>query len=235
MNPFTNLRTPYNGVGRRPLPVLWLLLTVAWVTLGGSGVAPAAGQAPEGASRDDAPPCPATCPPAMGCRVCRLKLDLYRTWMEEVGRGATMHALPGPVLARLAPFFPDLPLEGIRVGFSPRQLADGITDCMDIYLALPEVVEALLRGQPLPGPELELFIHEVVHAEQCHGLGGREAYALHWFRDLGLGALLLLLSGDGWRGLHGAMPMEAEAAARARDVTARLLGDAADLGPEGGW
>lgn len=142
--------------------------------------------------------------------------------MDEVGRGVELHPLPDATAAALAPYLPGVDLSAVRVGYTPKQLADGLTDCDRIFLSQPGMAEAIRVGDPLDRPEMELFLHELVHSEQCARLGGRDAYALLWFRDVGVGALTLLLTGGHWMGLHGAMPMEAEAAGRAVEILAEL-------------
>jgi len=159
--------------------------------------------------------CPAPCTGPLPCRLCTLKLQLYREWMEVVDMGVDRFPLPDALVRRLAPHFPLLDLAVVEVGMTRKQVADGLTDCTRVYLADPITVEKLRTGVLPSGPILELFLHELVHVEQCRLMGGRDAYALHWFRDLGLGTLGLLRRGGGWTELHAAMPMEAEAAARA--------------------
>lgn len=144
-----------------------------------------------------------------------MKLELYREWMAVVDVGVDRFPLPSSVARTLAPHFPRLDLGAVEVGLTRKQMADGLTDCTRIYLADPATVGELRAGVLPSGPFLELFLHELVHADQCLRMGGRDAYALTWFRDLGVGALALLRRGEGWMDLHAAMPMEAEAAARA--------------------
>jgi len=151
-----------------------------------------------------------------------MKLELYREWMRAVDQGVERFPLPQDIVDQLAPHFPDLELELVEVGSTRRQAADGLTDCTRIYLADAEVTEGIRRGRLPRGDYLELFLHEMVHVEQCALLGGRDAYALLWFRDLGIGALELLRNGGGWGRIHLAMPMEAEAAARAAALTPQV-------------
>lgn len=191
------------------IPVLVLLLLGV-----GTPAPPPLPPAPTAAPGD----CPLPCGGTLSCRICAAKLELYRSWMDEVGRGVELHPLPEETRHRLAPHFPELDLASVRVGYTPRQLADGLTDCDRIYLARPGMAEAVRTGGPLEPAELELLLHELVHVEQCGRLGGRDTYALLWFRDVGLGALTLLLTGGDWMGLHGAMPMEAEAGRRAAEL-----------------
>lgn len=173
------------------------------------------------------PECPVPCQGTIACRLCSVKLELYRSWMEEVGRGVEMHPLHPSMVSWLSPFFPGTDLQAVRVGYTSRQVADGLTDCDRIFLARPQMAEAARIGGAMERAEFELFLHELVHVEQCTRLGGRDAYALLWFRDVGVGALTLLLTGGHWMGLHGAMPMEAEAAGRAVEILEAVESDAA--------
>jgi hypothetical protein len=178
-----------------------------------------------------APDCPVPCQGSIACRLCAVKLELYRGWMDEVGRGVELHPLPAATIATLAPHFPGVDLEVVRVGHTAMQLADGLTDCDRIYLAGAELAEAVRSGTSLAPLEMEFFLHELVHVEQCAGLGGRDAYALLWFRDVGVGALTLLLTGGHWMGLHGAMPMEEEAARRAAEIREALESTGSSMAP----
>lgn len=188
----------------------------------------AAGQSPT--PPVEALECPAPCTGPLPCRLCTLKLQLYREWMEVVDTGVDRFPLPETLVRRLAPHFPLLDLGVVEVGMTRKQVADGLTDCTRVYLADPVTVEQLRSGVLPSGPILELFLHELVHVEQCMLMGGRDAYALHWFRDLGVGTLGLLRRGGGWTELHGAMPMEAEAAGRAALLVQEVEG--ADDGGE---
>lgn len=197
-------------------------LAHSWPALLGA-VALALALLPAGASARQSPPpppdqlieCPSPCSGPLPCRICTLKLELYREWMEVVDAGVERFPLPAPLVRRLAPHFPLLDLGVVEVGMTRKQVADGITDCTRVYLADPATIGEIQAGLLPRGPYLELFLHELIHVEQCILMGGRDAYALRWFGDLGVGTLALLWRGDGWTDLHGAMPMEADAAARA--------------------
>lgn len=193
---------------RTPFPLACALLCLLLLPTGG-----AAQDAPS--ARTAVAACPAPCAGSLSCRLCTLKLQLYREWMAAVDSGVQRFPLPEPLVRTLTPWFPQVDLDVVEVGLTRKQVADGLTDCTRIYLADPITVEDLRSGVLPEGPVLELFLHELVHVEQCLLLGGRDAYALNWFRDLGLGALVLIRRGEGWTDLHGAMPMEADAAARA--------------------
>jgi hypothetical protein len=181
--------------------------------------APASAQQLPGEGRDRVLECPAPCQGSISCRLCTLKLELYREWMRAVDQGVDRFPLPESIVQTLAHHFPHVDLAAVEVGSTRKQAADGLTDCTRIYLADAGVTEEIRRGRLPRGDFLELFLHELVHVEQCALLGGRDAYALLWFRDLGIGALDLIRSGGGWDRLHLAMPMEAEAAARAAALT----------------
>jgi hypothetical protein len=206
-----------------PFPPLSLrgLVRCALLLLAGLHVlpAPASAQSLPGEGRERVVECPAPCQGTISCRLCTLKLELYREWMRAVDQGVDRFPLPQPIVHSLAHHFPGVDLNVVEVGSTRRQAADGLTDCTRIYLADAGVTEGLRQGRLPRGDFLELFLHELVHVEQCALLGGRDAYALLWFRDLGIGALDLLRSGGGWQRLHLAMPMEAEAAARAAELT----------------
>ena len=180
---------------------------------------PAPGQQLPGEGRERVLECPAPCQGTLSCRLCTLKLELYREWMRAVDQGVDRFPLPEPIVHALAHHFPDVDLAAVEVGSTRRQAADGLTDCSRIYLADARVTDEIREGRLPRGDFLELFLHELVHVEQCALLGGRDAYALLWFRDLGIGTLDLIWNGGGWERLHLAMPMEAEAAARAAALT----------------
>lgn len=201
------------GSPRSAPPPLFLLLAGALLALGLLPASASARQGPPPAT--PGVECPSPCAGPLSCRLCALKLELYREYMEVVDAGVDRFPLPDPLVRRLAPWFPGLELGVVEVGLTRKQVADGLTDCTRIYLADPVTVAQLRSGNLPRGPVLELFLHELVHVEQCMQMGGRDAYALTWFRDLGVGALALILRGEGWTDLHGAMPMEADAAARA--------------------
>lgn len=192
---------------RGPLPAV-LLLVLA--------LCPSAGSArQQPAPTTGVVECPAPCSGPLTCRICTLKLEAYREWMEVVDAGVERFPLSPSLVERLSPHFPLLDLEVVEVGATRKQVADGLTDCTRVYLADPRTVAELREGELPSGPFLELFLHELVHVEQCLRMGGRDAYALTWFRDLGVGAMALLQGGQGWNDLHAAMPMESQAAARA--------------------
>jgi len=206
---------PFHPLSLRALLRCALLLSPGLLAL----PSPASAQQPPGQGRERVLECPAPCQGTVSCRICTLKLELYREWMRAVDQGVDRFPLPPSIVHRLAHHFPDVDLAVVEVGSTRRQAADGLTDCTRIYLADADVTEGIREGRLPRGDFLELFLHELVHVEQCALLGGRDAYALLWFRDLGIGALDLLRSGGGWDRLHTAMPMEAEAAARAAELT----------------
>jgi hypothetical protein len=190
---------------------------------------------PVGAAAQMTPPgiitpvCQETCPNpltdpagAAACmarqQACTTKIDLYRSYMGQLGLATTQFALPSLYRDVLQPLFRGADLGAWRYAFGDRQPANNATtDCGVTYFNNQGTVNDLRNGRLDEEWEFRWLLHELRHFAQCVQLGGRDAYAKMWFGHLEL-AFLRTNSGD-MTTLHDAMPMEGDAA---RVATAAL-------------
>ncbi len=170
-----------------------------------------------------------TCPEPS--QSCDLDLTLYRIYMARLSKGAKMRPLHPRYRAVLSPYYPELDLSRVRLGYSPRQpLRNATTDCLNIYFNDATAVEHFATGrakiyfkEDRPDPDsthLDWLLHELRHAEQCMEEGGREGYARRWFIELSRSGMLLLKGSS--QQLHDAMGMEEDAEAVAQRLLERL-------------
>ncbi|HVR74340.1 MAG TPA: hypothetical protein VMT52_08410 [Planctomycetota bacterium] len=173
---------------------------------------------------------------AVLAQICQGKYAIYQTYMAFLGAGVSLHSLPDVYVEEIQPIFPHVDLRSVRFGFSNRQPSDNATtDCDKIYFNDAAYVERLRRAELSTPEEWDWLLHELRHTEQCRELGGRQAYAERWFRDLEISLLVTRLANPAqyFTWLHDNMPMEADADSRASgtvvvtgEVTGAPAGDA---------
>lgn len=168
------------------------------------------------------PVCRETCPNpltdpagAAACvarqQACTTKIDLYRTYMGQLGFATTQFALPALYRDVLQPIYRGADLGAWRFAFGDRQPANNATtDCGVTYFNRQGTIDDLRNGRLDEEWEFRWLLHELRHFAQCMQLGGRDAYAKMWFGHLEL-SFLRTSSGD-MTALHDAMPMEGDAA-----------------------
>lgn len=225
----------------RTTPCASLAVAFAWMSL-----APAAARAYEA--------CPAGCAQGdLACNaaaaLCELKLRAFEVYAQQIDAGQPKHALPPIYRDVLREHYPDADLEQVRFAFSDQQPPDNATtDCNDMYFNNASYVAALRDAGP--NPKWAWLLHELTHVEQCARGGGREQYALRWWseietavRDSGETIDVFQTTEELARQLralyvrvHGAMPMERAADAKAEAVLAKLracciAADGAPVGP----
>ena len=99
-----------------------------------------------------------TCPgPSQSCSI---ELTLYHIYMARLGKGVKLRSLHPRYVELLAPYYPNLDLDQVRLGHSSNQpLRNATTDCLNIYfndaLAVDHFVTAKAKvhyrgGQPDP-------------------------------------------------------------------------------------
>jgi hypothetical protein len=184
--------------------------------------------------------CPGSCgSDDLACRaalaLCEAKIRAYGAYMDRIGAGQTRYALPPVYQEILAPHYPRADLAKVRFAFSDQQPPhNATTDCDVIYFNDLTYVLALARADP--NANWIWLLHELEHAEQCAEAGGRERYAKRWWDELqtavqASGASIDLLQsteqlakqiGELYARVHGAMPMERTADAKADHVIAKL-------------
>lgn len=183
---------------------------------------------------------PATCAPEdLSCRtevaLCELKIRAFEIYMEQLDTGRPKYPLPQVYQDVLRTHYPQANLAEIRFAFSDQQPPDSATtDCNDIYFNDASFVEALHTGGP--NRKLLWLLHELEHPEQCAAAGGRPGYAKRWWDEL---EAAVRASGETidvfqstdeiakqlrrlYARVHGAMPMERAADAKAEAVLADL-------------
>jgi hypothetical protein len=136
------------------------------------------------------------------------RLTEYRSlfrWIHEKADGLT--PLPSSTRAALQHDY-QVNLDNVRIAHSSRTGGGCITDCKKIYCSRVAFVNGVRSGSIS-----RLLLHELVHAEQCRQWGGRNRYAVRWFRELPIGIVGGLRKGsDGYvERAHDHMPMEAHA------------------------
>jgi len=156
-------------------------------------------------------------------RKCELKLNSYRTFMDQIGFNVTLHSLPALYVELLRPHYPGVDLSTVRFGFS-RGLARGaMTDCDKIYFADESYVDKVRNGTLGAGDEPGLLYHELTHTEQCAQRGGRDFYAVMWWNELTPALIQAALQGTLDPGVvHDLMPMEEDANGRESDLCTAL-------------
>ncbi len=145
-----------------------------------------------------------------------LLVNSYKAFFKRIKNKADrLTPLPMATRRALQRYFPKVNLERVRIGYSSRATSAGITDCHRIYFK-HEYNAKNIRG----GRITRLLLHELYHAQQCSQWGGRNRYAMKWFRNLAPGVVRGLKRNHEKFGdrIHDKMPMEqqAERAARSR-------------------
>jgi hypothetical protein len=173
---------------------------------------------------------------AVLAQICQGKYAIYQTYMAVLGAGVSLHSLPDVYVEEIQPMYPHVDLRSVRFGYSSQQPSDNATtDCDRIYFNDAAYVERLRRAELSESEEWDWLLHELRHTEQCRELGGRQAYAERWFRDLEISLLVTRLANPAqyFTWLHDNMPMEDDADSRASgtvvvtgEVTGVLAGDA---------
>jgi hypothetical protein len=185
--------------------------------------------------------CPtATCAPEeVSCRaaaaLCELKIRAFEMYMGQIDTGRPKYALPQVYQEVLRPHYPLADLAQVRFAFSDQQPADNATtDCNDIYFNDASFVDTLRHAGP--NPKLVWLLHELAHPEQCSAARGRAGYAKRWWDEL---EAAVRASGETidvfqstdqlakqlrrlYARVHGMMPMEQAADAKAAAVLADL-------------
>lgn len=154
---------------------------------------------------------------------------IYMAWLASGVRDG-YGRLPAPLIERLDSHYAH-DLSGVTYAHTrrlPKTL--GVADCTTLYFGSEAMVGALRDGTRLTTGQLRWLAHELTHGEQCGRWGGRKQFAETWFAQANAQAWRVVRQGGGaaalgeWlrtryiRGLHDAMPMEAEADARAAQV-----------------
>ena len=184
--------------------------------------------------------CPSSCAPAdlvcnAAAALCETKIRAFDVYMAQIDTGQPQHALPPIYQDILRPHYPQVDFEKIRFAFSDQQPPDNATtDCNRIYFNDADHVDALRNAGP--NPKWLWLLHELTHSEQCVEVGGREKYALRWWRELETAVresgetidvfqtteqLVKQLQALYLR-VHAAMPMEQTADAKAETVLGSL-------------
>jgi hypothetical protein len=143
-----------------------------------------------------------------GDPVCISKIKLYQTYMIQLrSRTKKMYKLP-PKYLRYASLYPQLSnLKGYRFGYSNHQpKLNATTDCNKTYYNDEKYVNQIRQGRIHP-KKLYWLLHELQHYNQCKRVGGRDNYALMWFRDLDIS----IIRKHNLKNIHNRMPMEKEA------------------------
>ena len=185
------------------------------------------------------------CPPAtctsedLSCRaavaLCELKIRAFEIYMQQIDTGQPKYPLPQIYQEVLRPHYPQADLAQVRFAFSDQQPPDNATtDCNHIYFNDASFVEALRSAGP--NRKLQWLLHELAHPEQCAAAGGRKGYARRWWDELEAAVrangetIDVFQSTDElakqlrklYARVHGAMPMEKAADAKAEAVLADL-------------
>lgn len=156
----------------------------------------------------------------------------YDKWMTFLASAADR---PTPLrsdhIQLLQRHFSNVDLRQVRIAYSarlepskPGERFVCTTDCKTIYCGSREFVASIRNGPVTIVTDKHLYFHEMAHTEQCQHMGGRNRYAMMWFRHLAPGAVAAIKDRDndtsfGWR-LHDGMPMEKEADRKANAVCA---------------
>ena len=154
-------------------------------------------------------------------QTCQGKLDLYFTYMGQLGGGVTMSQLPQLYIDLLQPHYGGADLRGWRFGFGDRQPANNATtDCSNTYFNNRNFVDKLRAGHLTENADFSWLFHEMQHFVQCTRLGSRGAYAKMWFDQLET----TFIQNSDLATLHDRMPMEGEADATAATVLGATAG-----------
>jgi hypothetical protein len=142
-----------------------------------------------------------------------LLYDGYKAWMRK-WEGKADTPLPPPLAQFVKKHYPKVDVSKIRFGYvSSTPSSTCITDCNHIYCDDHDVIDSIKRGV-IPQDDADLVFHELTHTEQCSELGGREAYAKFWFKNVPVGFFNAIdgdVKDDFKDDLHDKMPMEKDA------------------------
>ena len=130
--------------------------------------------------------------------------------------------LPRATQKALQKHFPAVNLSGVTIAHSSSKAVKGcITDCKKIYCRRASTITKFQNGTIS-----RLLVHEIGHTEQCSKWGGRNRYALHWFRHLPVGVVKGIKKGEDKyvERLHDKMPMESSAESKAQRVCRAVTG-----------
>jgi hypothetical protein len=153
-------------------------------------------------------------------QACTMKIDLYKSYMLQLGLGTTQFGLPQLYLDVLQPMFSG-DLRAWRFAFGDRQPANNATtDCAVTYFNRQSMIDDLRNARLSQDTEIGWLLHELRHFAQCSQLGGRDAYAKMWFGNLEV-AFLQTNSTD-MSVLHDKMIMEGDAGRVAASLLDRL-------------
>ena len=147
--------------------------------------------------------------------------DLYKTFMSLMSSGVQMKAMPYALIQKLDPYYANN-LNIVRYGHASRLSNTAITDCTKIYFSSKDMTDAIAKNTPLTASSMRWLLHELAHTEQCYKVGGREAYAKMWFKDLGTALVTPPFSSNDMKEIHDKMPMEKDAEAKAVQVRTQL-------------
>lgn len=157
-------------------------------------------------------------------QTCQAKLDLYLTYMAQLGAGVTTSQLPQLYVDLLQPHYQGADLRSWSFGFGDRQPPNNATtDCSNTYFNNRAFVDKLRAGNLNESGDFLWLFHEMQHFVQCTRLGSRGFYAKMWFDQLET----TFIQNNNLATLHDRMPMEGEADAVANTVfgaTAALRG-----------
>jgi hypothetical protein len=149
-------------------------------------------------------------------------ISQYRKYMGNISAVADRPTvLPASTRQRLQRYFTLSDLSKVRIAFSPSALVGApppvsacITDCTTIYCRDHSFVARVRSGEIS-----NLLIHEIAHTQQCARWGGRNQYAMQWFRNVPRGLIDAASAKGASPGgstsfgtrFHDGMPMEQEA------------------------
>lgn len=141
-------------------------------------------------------------------QTCQGKIDLYMTYMAQLGAGVSMSQLPQLYIDLLRPHYPGGDLRSWRFGFGNRQPPNNATtDCTNTYFNNQAFVDRLRAGNLTSDSDFLWLFHEMQHFVQCGRVGGRGFYAKMWFDQLET----TFIQNNNLATLHDRMPMEGEA------------------------
>jgi hypothetical protein len=149
-----------------------------------------------------------------------LLYDGYKAWMRKwEGKADTKMA---PALADFVQkHYPRIDVSKVRFGYvSSTPSSTCITDCNHIYCDDKSIEDSVKAGV-IPQDDADLVFHELTHVEQCAELGGREAYAKFWFKNVPVGFFKAIdgnPNDDFQDELHDKMPMEKDAEKKGEQV-----------------
>jgi len=154
-------------------------------------------------------------------------ISQYRKWMAYL-RSQADRATPlrADHIAALQRYYPRVDLRKVRIAYSGRLQSYGgcTTDCDTIYCGNRDFVNSVRSSILNAVTNRKLYFHELEHTEQCEMRGGRNRYAMMWFRHLAPGTVKAIgqgrSAGDFGTRIHDDMPMEGDADRKAATVCA---------------